>query len=58
MFGFTKCEVLPFVTALLLVTLLFVPGTIYLLQYYIVLHDPADPLVKQGGLKPEQEIRK
>jgi hypothetical protein len=58
MFGFTKREVLIFVTALLLVTLFCVSVTIYVLQYYIVLHDPADPLVKQGGLKPEQEIRK
>jgi hypothetical protein len=35
-----------------------VSGTIYVLQYYLVLHDPADPLVKQGGLKAGQEIRK
>jgi hypothetical protein len=58
MFGFTKREVLIFVTGLLLVTSLFVSGTIYVLQYYLVLHDPADPLVKQGGLKPEQGIRR
>jgi hypothetical protein len=58
MFGFTKREVLIFVTGLLLVTFVCVSGTIYVLQYYVVLHDPADPLVKQGGLKPEQGIRK
>jgi hypothetical protein len=44
MFGFTKREVLIFVTGLLLVTSLCVSGTIYVLQYYLVLHDPADPL--------------
>jgi hypothetical protein len=55
---FTKLEVLIFVTGLLLVTSLCVFGTIYVLQYYVVLHDPTDPLVKQGGLKPEQDIRK
>ena len=55
---FTKLEVLIFVTGLLLVTSLCVFGTIYALQYYVVLHDPTDPLVKQGGLKPEQDIRK
>jgi hypothetical protein len=58
MFGFTKREALIFVTGLLLVTSLCVSGTIYVLQYYLVLHDPADPLVKQGGLKPEQGIRR
>jgi hypothetical protein len=58
MFGFTKREVLIFVTGLLLVTFVCVSGTTYVLQYYVVLHDPADPLVKQGGLKPHQEIRK
>jgi hypothetical protein len=58
MFGFTKREVLIFVTGLSLVTLLCVSGTIYVLQYYVVLHDPSDRLVNQGGLKPQQDIRK
>jgi hypothetical protein len=55
---FTKREVLIFVTGLLVVTSLCVFGTIYVLQYYVLLHGPADPLVKQGGLKPQQDIRK
>jgi hypothetical protein len=55
---FSKREILVFVAGLLLATVLALWGTFYALNNYVLLHDPSDPLVKQGGLKPHQEIRK
>jgi hypothetical protein len=58
MFGFTKREVLIFLAGLLLTIVLTVFGTFYVIKHYVLLHDPTDPLVKQGGLTPGQQIRK
>ena len=46
------------VVGMVLATVLTVLGTFYFLKNYILLHDSRDPLVKQGGLKPSQEIKR
>ena len=56
MFGMR--EILVFAVGMLLATVLTVLGTFYFLKNYLVLRDPHDPLVKQGGLKPSLEIRR
>jgi hypothetical protein len=55
---FSKKEILVFVAGTLLATVLTVLGTFYVFKYYLLLHDPNDPPVKQGGLKPSQEIKR
>jgi hypothetical protein len=55
---FSNREILVFVAGSLLAAVLTVLGTLYVFQYYLVLHDPNDPLVKQGGLKPSQQIKR
>jgi hypothetical protein len=55
---FSKKEILLFVVGLVLAIALTVSGTLYVFKYYLVLHDPSDPLVKQGGLRPSQEIKR
>jgi hypothetical protein len=51
-------EFLVFIVGMVLATMLTVLGTFYFLKNYILLHDSRDPLVKQGGLKPSQEIKR
>ena len=55
---FSKREFLVFAVGLVLATALTILGTFYFLKNYILLHDSRDPLVKQGGLKPSQEIKR
>jgi hypothetical protein len=55
---FSMREILVFVVGMVLATVLTVLGTFYFLKNYILLHDSRDPLVKQGGLKPSQEIKR
>jgi hypothetical protein len=55
---FSKREILVFVAGSFLAIVLTVLGTLYVFKYYLVLHDPSDPLVKQGGLKPSQEVKR
>jgi len=55
---FSKREILVFVVGMVLATVVTVLETFYALKHYLVLHNPADPLVKQGGLKPSQEINR
>ena len=43
---------------IVLATALTVLGTFYFLKNYVLLHESRDPLVKQGGLKPSQEIKR
>jgi hypothetical protein len=51
-------EILVFAVGVVLATVLTVLGTFYAFKYYFVLRDSRDPLVKQGGLKPSQEINR
>jgi hypothetical protein len=53
---FSMREILVFAVDMVLATLLTMLGTFYFLKNYILLHDSRDPLVKQGRLKPSQEI--
>jgi uncharacterized protein YxeA len=53
---FSMREILVFVVGMVLATVLTVLGTFYFLKNYM--HDSRDPLVKQGGLKPSQEIKR
>ena len=46
---FSKKEILVFVAGTLLATVLTVLGTFYVFKYYLLLHDPNDPLVKQAA---------
>jgi hypothetical protein len=55
---FSMREILVFAVGMVLATVLTVLGTFYFLKNYLVLHDPSDPLVKQGGLEPSQEIKR
>jgi uncharacterized membrane protein len=55
---FSMREIVVFVAGMVLATVLTVLGTFYFLKNYILLHDSHDPLVKQGGLKPSQEIKR
>ena len=55
---FSMREILVFVAGMVLATVLTVLGTFYFLRNYILLHDSRDPLVKQGGLRPSQEIKR
>jgi hypothetical protein len=55
---FSKREFLVFAVGTVLATVLTVFGTFYFLKNYLVLRDPRDPLVKQGGLRPSQEIKR
>jgi hypothetical protein len=55
---FRTREILVFVLGMVLATLLTVMGTFYFLKNYVLLHDSRDPLIKQGGLKPSQEIKR
>jgi hypothetical protein len=41
-------EILVFVVGMVLATVVTVLETFYALKHYLVLHNPADPLVKQG----------
>jgi hypothetical protein len=49
---FSMREILVFAVGMVLATALTV------IRNYILLHDSRDPLVKQGGLKPSQEIKR
>jgi uncharacterized membrane protein len=51
-------EIPVFVVGMVLATVLTVLGTFFFLKNYILLHDSRDLLVKQGGLKPSQEIKR
>ena len=53
--GFTKRDVAIGAIAMILATGLTVFGTNYVLHKF-VLDNPNDPLTRQGGLKPEQQI--
>ena len=55
---FRTREILMFSAGLLLATSLTLWGTFYALNNYVMLHDPSDPLVKQGGLKPSQQSKR
>jgi hypothetical protein len=55
---FSMREILVFIVDMVLATMLTVLGTFYFLKNYILLHDSRDPLVKRGGLKPSQEIKR
>jgi hypothetical protein len=55
---FSMREILVFAVGIVLATVLTVLGTFYFLKNCILLHDSRDPLVKQGGLKPSQEIKR
>ena len=55
---FRKREILVFVVGMVLATVLTMFGTFYFLKNYLVLRDPRDPLVKQGGLRPSQQIKR
>jgi hypothetical protein len=55
---FSMREIMVFLVGMMLATVLTVLGTFYFLKNYILLHDSRDPLVKQGGLKPSQEIER
>jgi hypothetical protein len=50
--------ILVFVAGMVPATVLTVLGTFHFLRNYILLHDSRDPLVKQGGLRPSQEIKR
>jgi hypothetical protein len=56
MFG--RREIVVFVVGMALATMLTILATFYFLKNYILLRDPRDPLMKQGGLKPSQEIKR
>jgi hypothetical protein len=47
-----------FVVGLVLATVLTILGTFYILKHFVVPRDTSDPLVKQGRLKPSQEINR
>jgi hypothetical protein len=55
---FSMREILVFAVGMVLATVLTAMGTFYFLKNYILLNDSHDPLVKQGGLKPSQEIKR
>jgi hypothetical protein len=55
---FSMREILVFAVGMVLATVLTVLGTFYFLKNYVLLHDSRDPLVKQGSLKPSQEIKR
>ena len=55
---FSKREILVFIVGMVLATVVTVSGALYFLKDYILLHDSRDPLVKQGGLKPSQQIKR
>lgn len=52
---FTPRQIIFLVFTAIIAGALVSTGTIYVLEK-IVLHDPGDPLVKQGGLSPAQDI--
>lgn len=54
---FTLRQILLFLCALLFAAALVSAGTIYVLERF-VLYDPNDPLSRQGGLSPSQQIQK
>jgi hypothetical protein len=43
---------------LLVATVLTIVATVYVVDNYLAPFDPSDPLTKQGGLKPGQDIHK
>jgi hypothetical protein len=47
-----------FIVGMVLATVLTVLGTFHFLKNYILLHDSRNPLVKRGGFKPSQEIKR
>ena len=51
-------EIIGIVIGLAVAAMLTVFGTIYLVEHFLAAPDPNDPLRRQGGLKPEQDIRK
>jgi hypothetical protein len=55
---FSMKEILVFTVGMVLATVLTLMGTFYFLKNYVLLHDSRDPLVKQSGLKPPQEIKR
>jgi hypothetical protein len=54
---FTRRQLALFVIALLIAGALVSLGTVTVLQKF-VLNDPTDPITKQGGLSPSQDIRR
>jgi hypothetical protein len=42
----------------IVLVLLTIWGTVTMIDKFVVFHDPSDPLVKAGGLKPEQQPNK
>jgi hypothetical protein len=54
--GLTRREIVIVVIALIAVVALTVEGTYYGLHKFL-LDNPNDPLTKQGGLKPDQQIK-
>jgi hypothetical protein len=53
--GFTRRDVAIGAIAMIVATALTIFGTNYVFHKF-VLDDPRDPLTRQGGLKPEQQI--
>jgi hypothetical protein len=54
--GLTRREMLIVLIALIVVVALTIEGTYYGLHRFVLDH-PNDPLARQGGLKPEQQIK-
>jgi hypothetical protein len=54
--GLTKREMVIVLIVLIAVVALTIEGTYYGLHRF-VLDNPNDPLARQGGLKPEQQIK-
>ena len=55
--GITRRAIALGAIALIIVAILTVFAEYYLI-HKLVLDDPNDPLTRQGGLKPEQQIQK
>jgi hypothetical protein len=50
-------QIIIFIVGLAVAAVVTVFGTIWIVDNFLTPPDPRDPLAKQGGLRPDQDIR-